>query len=167
MKKRMILLLFVLVLGVCATGYYSFTLKHKLENVETELQNEKTNYPEIYDVINSITYENFAGKMNGKETFTVYVGRPTCSDCTDFEPEFIELIKEHGLSQDIYYLNTAQVRKDDAEWESFKERYEISYTPTIATIEEGKIVSMAGWTPENGIDMDEIDLFLKECRLEK
>jgi len=147
---------------ICGLAFYSYTLNRQLDITNTELENEKTAYPEIYDVINSITYDTFIDKINKKEDFIVYVGRPTCPDCTEFEPKLIEMIEKYGLSQKIYYLNVAEIRKDDAEWELFKEKYEIQYTPTIVKIENGKAESMVGWTPENGTDMDEIESYLKQ-----
>lgn len=162
MRKATTVLMFISLLFVIGgLAFYSYTLYRQIAIITAELENEKTAYPEIYDVINSITYDAFIDKANNREDFIVYVGRPTCSDCTKFEPRLIEMIEKYGLSQKIFYLNVTQVSNDDAKWELFKEKYEIQYTPTIVKMAHGKAESMVGWTPENGTDMDEIESYLK------
>ncbi|HBM3583994.1 TPA: thioredoxin family protein, partial [Listeria innocua] len=91
----------------------------------------------------------------------VYVGRPTCGDCTEFEPKLIQQIKENKLQEKMVYLNVAKTRENEEEWNNFKNKYNILYTPTLAIFRNGKVIKQLGWTPSNGVDMNEINLFLK------
>lgn len=133
----------------------------KNKDLKSELKKEETSYPEIYDVLDSITQETFERKVLSKDDFVVYIGRPTCPDCSGFEPQFINLIEELGVNEKIYYLNVAKISENKEEWNCFKELYGFQYVPTIAKIEQGKIVNKVGWTPENGIDVNEIRKYLQ------
>lgn len=117
-----------------------FIGKNEIAALETTLLTEKTTYPEIYDTLNSISYLNFNAFLadNKDQKLIVYVGRPTCSDCSVFEPVLIDFIKNSNLSNQVIYLNVAQTRKNEAEWEKFKTAHNIIYTPAIAIFEGGK-----------------------------
>lgn len=62
------------------------------------IENEVTTYPEIYDYFDSITLDTFQNKIKNKETFIVYVGRPTCSDCEILDDR---LISDSEKNEDI------------------------------------------------------------------
>lgn len=126
------------------------------------LVEEQTKYPPIYNVIDSMTLKNFEDKIEKKEDVIVYVGRPSCSDCTKFEPKFIQMLENKKLTSYIVYLNVAELRKNEQKWDEFKEKFGIEYTPTIARFSLGKIVDKVNWTPENGTDIDEFDYFLSK-----
>ena len=36
--------------------------------------------------INEITYEQLQDKLDSDELFVLYIGRPACGDCREFEP---------------------------------------------------------------------------------
>ncbi|MGC6770441.1 thioredoxin family protein [Enterococcus sp. LJL51] len=160
MKKAGIIIgsVFVLVLGAI---WYNRQQKEVLA-YQQQLAEEKTQYPEIYDTLNSITVESFEEKVSNQEDFVVYVGRPTCLDCSDFEPALILMLEKYELHSKLEYLNVAQLRKDETAWGNFKETYAIQYTPTIATFEKGKLISQVSWTPEKGTEIDRFDDYLSE-----
>lgn len=172
MKKKMKTIFVVLISGLIIIGNiliscYVVNLRSRVIKAERKLKESKVEYPKIYDLLNSITYESFIQMMEEKKSFIVYIGRPTCSDCSNFEPMFIEAVKGFDLSQDILYLNVARIHENAEEWSIFKKRYNIQYTPTIAQIKNGVIENMIGWTPEQGLDMKKINIYLNNLSLLK
>ncbi|MGX7418061.1 thioredoxin family protein [Carnobacterium gallinarum] len=153
MKKLGLLLLFSFMLLNIVTGIMYFDVDKKLKENLTE---EKESYPDIYNVLNSITVDNFEKNISNMGTSLVYIGRPTCGDCTIFEPELIKYIKGNSLNQKIVYLNVAKLYENKPAWENFKSLYDIQYTPTIARYSNGKLVSKIEWTPERGISVVQV-----------
>lgn len=162
MKKK--LMIAAVVTGIFTvnllTANHAYSLSAEVEAQKTELIESKGSYPEIYDAIDAITVPTFKKKLAQKETFYLYVGRPTCGDCNDFEPELISLIEAYELQDRLLYLNVAQLRKDEPAWEEFKETYELIYTPTLAKFVEGKLVSKVEWTPEDGISAELVETWI-------
>ncbi|MGG5342425.1 hypothetical protein IGI58_001631 [Enterococcus sp. AZ020] len=142
-----------------ATKAYSLSLE--VENKEEALVISQGNYPEIYDYVDAITVDSFEKKIKQQDSFYVYVGRPTCGDCNDFEPKLIELIKEYVIQDKLMYLNVAKLRTQEKMWEEFTETYNLNYTPTVAKIEQGKLVSKVEWTPEAGISIRDVEKWIK------
>lgn len=164
MKKRVFLsvICFIFLSFFVGGTLYVSTIQKKKNQQITELKKEKeSNYPEIYDVLDSITVVNFPTHINEKE-LVLYIGRPTCSDCNMFEPALIELIKEKNLEAKIYYLNISKLRDDEKKWEIFKEKYSIRYTPTLAKFTSGSLKSKVEWTPEYGISINQVEKWLDQ-----
>lgn len=140
MKKYWYTVLSVVIILGCFL--YSFGLREQLATQKEKLLEEQKHYPEIYDVLNSVTLENFESKVSKKNNLIVYVGRPTCSDCTEFEPKLIEMLKKYDLQDKVDYLNVAQIRKNEKDWENFKRTYQVEYTPAIVKFEDGELATM-------------------------
>lgn len=135
--------------------------KENIQKDEKIAELEKS-YPEIYDVLDSVTYKNFTQRINEGTDVYVYVGRPSCGDCKGFEPELINAIKEKNLQDQLIYLNVQSICKNEEEWEAFKKNYHIPYTPTIAMFQGGKLTNKVEWTPENGINIVNVGKWLDE-----
>lgn len=159
MKKKICILttcFLLLLIGILV--YFCYSQNIELAKLKKNMQIEAETYPEIYDVINSVSYNNlesFLEENNDSETI-IYIGRSTCSDCTIFEPDFIEFINEYSLNKQIIYLSVTQIRNDDSKWEAFKIKYDLKYTPTVAIFKNGKVVTKVEWTPENGISINAV-----------
>nr|WP_086330602.1 thioredoxin family protein [Enterococcus sp. 4G2_DIV0659]OTO08680.1 hypothetical protein A5880_001680 [Enterococcus sp. 4G2_DIV0659] len=115
---------------------------------------------EIYNIINSLTVGTFKEKVVNQEDFIVYVGRPTCGDCNNFELDLIQLIQKYDMQDKLAYLNVAQLKKDKVAWKVFKSTYDIQYTPTLAKFEKGQLVNKVEWTPEKGISIQKVDSWI-------
>ncbi|EOH99254.1 hypothetical protein UAY_02031 [Enterococcus moraviensis ATCC BAA-383] len=148
----------VFILGNIYNTNNQKTMDKKIAKLKKE---KKTAYPEIYDYLDSITVDNFQSYSNENE-LVVYIGRPTCSDCNLFEPRLIDLIVEEKLEAKVKYLNVAKLRKDEKEWDNFKQLYNVNYTPTIAKFVEGELVSKIEWTPEKGISIDKVETWINQ-----
>ncbi|MBC1340711.1 thioredoxin family protein [Listeria welshimeri] len=164
MKKMIFSAIILLVLVLIVAIWIGFrNNKSEVKKLETKVEVLANSYPDIYNYINSVSYNNLNSFLaNDKDkNILIYVGRPTCGDCTEFEPQLIKQIKENKLQEKMIYLNVAETRKNEKEWEKFKNKYKILYTPTLAVFRNGKLVKQLGWTPSNGVNMNEINLFLK------
>lgn len=144
------------VIGLFSLSGTAYALKMDNDKKDEQLVVEQSNYPDIYNTVDSITFDSFKEKIEREEDFYVYVGRPTCGDCNDFEPEFIKLVEEKKVTQRIFYLNVAKVRENEEEWKKFKVDYNIVYTPTLAKYSKGVLTSKIEWTPENGISLQKV-----------
>lgn len=162
LKKMLSLILIGILLILIAISVYQILSKNKEIDI---LKNKiETTYPEIYDTIGSMTVEQFKDKIDKKETFLVYVGRPTCGDCNLFEPNFIRMINNNNWNNDIEYLNVAQIKKYNKQWVAFKKNYNIDYTPTIAFYREGTMLDKIEWLPEKNISMHDLQTFINKYK---
>lgn len=157
MTKKILSYVLVLVMGISLVGNVYLIIK---QNEYLKLvEQSKKEYPKIYDILNSITISSFDEKIKSKERVIVYVGRPDCSDCSAFEPRFIDYLNNIN-SKDLIYLNVSSIRSDEKKWDDFVNTFGIKYTPTIALFEEGELVDKVEWTPETGINLKEVEKFL-------
>ncbi|EKZ3573169.1 thioredoxin family protein [Listeria monocytogenes] len=163
MKKLIFSVIILLALALSLVAWIEYNNKNEVKKLEAKVDKLASFYPDIYNYINSISYDNLDLFLNTKKdkNILVYVGRPTCGDCTEFEPKLIQQIKENKLQEKMVYLNVAKTRENEEEWNNFKNKYNILYTPTLAIFRNGKVIKQLGWTPSNGVDMNEINLFLK------
>ncbi|MGC6768776.1 thioredoxin family protein [Enterococcus sp. LJL51] len=148
--------LFLMVIGII-----TYSVNGQLKKSHEELYQAKIDYPEIYDVIDSLSFHSFETEVKAGELL-VYIGRPDCGDCTDFEPSFLSMVEERNLEQKIVYLNVSKLRKDEQQWKAFKKTYGVMYTPTIAHFKDGQLVSKVEWTPEKGSVLSEFEAWLDE-----
>ncbi|MFD2307303.1 thioredoxin family protein [Enterococcus termitis] len=163
MKKKFFYgtLLVVFLISSVFSATKAYSLSREVESKEEALIISKSNYPEVYDYIDALTVDSFEKRMNQQDSFYVYVGRPTCGDCNDFEPKLIKLIKDYDLHDQLQYLNVAKLRTQEKSWVNFKETYNLVYTPTLAKIEQGKLVSKVEWTPEAGISISDVEEWIE------
>lgn len=161
MKKGIKLgVLLFLMITTTFSGLKVYALKSDKSKIETNLKESQSEYPDIYNYLGSMTYSQFKNKVNNREDFYVYVGRPSCGDCNEFEPKFIELISKYQLGDNVVYLNVSELREDENAWELYKETYGMHYTPTLAKFSEGKLDKSVEWTPETGISISDVENFI-------
>ena len=61
------------------------------------------------DQIIEINYDDVLKKINQKEDFVLYIGRPDCKDCQEFEPYLKKYLKKNkGVY--LYYFNIKEYR---------------------------------------------------------
>ena len=82
----------------------------------------------------------------------IYVGRPTCDECTEFEPILQEAINDRFF---VYYYNTDN-RRQDAEYLELLKKLSVDHVPILIHIKGGEIVSSIDSAKEVG----EIQAFL-------
>lgn len=73
-------------------------------------------------------------KLANKETFYVYVGRPTCPYCRKFEPNLNKAMEETQI--EVYYLDTDA--EEASEVTTFVDSQGIETIPHLTYYKEGK-----------------------------
>lgn len=163
MKNKAIAIVLALLLVASVGGnIYFYTQNQK--QAEQIVEYGKL-YSPMYDIFSTLTVPNFEEKVASGERFTVYVGRPDCSDCNTFEPMFEELIEELSLANKMYYMNVRDFRAADwDQWTAFKDKYGFTQTPAFLTFEKGKLVDMTEWS-DKGLPKSELKAWLLEQKL--
>ena len=85
-----------------------------------------------YQEIDLKTLEN---KINNKETFIIYIGSSTCSNCASLNPTLNKVIQNYNLT--IYYINVHNLTDDENNRLLSLINYE-NKTPRIYFITGGK-----------------------------
>ena len=89
----------------------------------------------LYEV-DSISLEKI---MNVKDTLFVYVGRPTCPQCKEFEPILRKVL--NNQHQSMGYYNTDNARKENEDkLEIMADSLGINSIPAIIKIVDGKVI---------------------------
>lgn len=140
MKTAMLSLAAVLFLGACSHHQELDKLKSELSEAQTAVKLSAANtkrledtYSDMYFELNSLTVENFKAKVAKGDKFYAYIGRPSCGDCSAFEPMFKRYIAQYHLNDKIYFVNVHRLHQDKAAWTTFKQQYGLSGTPVLAT----------------------------------
>ncbi|WP_025718358.1 thioredoxin family protein [Paenibacillus sp. 1-18] len=169
MKKSYIAGLSVIVLLLIAIAISAVVKFQNLEQVvqqkDKEIQASKSNYPEIYDRLNAVTFDGFKSLIQQDQSVFVYVGRPSCGDCNRFEPKFNKMIEQYHLGSKITFFNVHKIHEDKSQWNKFKADYNVKYTPTIAEFKQGKLVDKIEWTPERDLSTDAVKEWLISKKL--
>ena len=58
------------------------------------------------DQIIEINYDDVLKKINQKEDFVLYIGRPDCKDCQEFEPYLKKYFPHIGIKTINEHINT-------------------------------------------------------------
>jgi len=124
-------------------------------------------YEDTYSVnyfhFDSITVDSFKNKVSSGEEFIVMITRPGCSNCMFLEQPFIRLAEQKGITDKIYHLNVALLRRDNEAWSRFKDTYGLEGTPTYARFADGRNISCVGWTYElEYVDYEMVDRWIAE-----
>lgn len=126
-------------------------LQDKLSESNNEIRT-----PDIYFTLDSLTIDSFYKKIESNDSFLIYLGRPTCSDCNLFEPSLIDFLHENPEYQDILYLNVEKIKELDAEWVTFTEHSGLSFTPTFARYESGQLTTKIEWNEVDGFPLKNV-----------
>lgn len=133
MKKIILLIFCILITSGCAAS-----------------SNNKITLSSKNSEIHELSYEELKTKLASKDNFVLYIGRPDCGDCIEFEPILKEYLdRNHGI--DIYYLNIKTFRDNSRKVDATKEEkdffanlyteLDFDWTPTLQHINSGEILS--------------------------
>ena len=109
--------------------------------------------------------ESFKAKVARGDTFYAYIGRPSCSDCSAFEPIFKRYIKAHKLSGKLYFVNVHFLQQDKAAWAAFKQQYGLLGTPVLAKYSGGKQINKLDKEEKGEMSPQDIEAWLKLNKL--
>ena len=104
-----------------------------------------------------INYDKLKEMVSNQETFTLFIGRETCSSCDMFKSILKDrYTKEYDAT--IYYIDTDKLTDD--EMIEFNSTYTYDGTPAITIIVEGKFSTYNTKTGYNSYD-DMIEMMKK------
>lgn len=104
------------------------------DNNSSNEQNVNDEVEEDYEKIIELTLSELEQKLLEEEQFPLIVTQTFCGHCTRFKPVLNKFLKENDLFiYEINYQNLTSEEKD-----KFKETINVSGTPTIVFIKEGK-----------------------------
>ena len=85
--------------------------------------------------VKEINYKEFNNLIKERESFILYIGSATCSNCIEFEPKFEGVIEENNISN-TYYIDLDEFSNEDKK--SFNKVVNITVTPTVVFITNGE-----------------------------
>ncbi|MDR2834503.1 MAG: thioredoxin family protein [Streptococcaceae bacterium] len=78
--------------------------------------------------------------IKSKKETIVYIGRPTCPQCQEFEPTLRKVLKEEKIHLDYY--NTDEARKqDESVLSDLTTQLGVNTVPTVAKLKNGIVVN--------------------------
>ena len=108
----------------------------------SQKQEEKLNKQSTNNYFHEITVDQYNELLSKGTKIVLLLGRPGCSHCVAFKPVITSVANNKEI--DVYYLNTDTIETLEA-WESIWGLVEQEGTPTVAVIENNKLVkSTAG-----------------------
>ena len=108
----------------------------------SKTQEEKLNKQSTNNYFHEITVDQYNELLSKGTKIVLLLGRPGCSHCVAFKPVITSVANNKEI--DVYYLNTDTIETLEA-WDSIWGLVEQEGTPTVAVIENNKLVkSTAG-----------------------
>lgn len=108
----------------------------------SQKQEEKLNKQSTNNYFHEITVDQYNELLSKGTKIVLLLGRPGCSHCVAFKPVITSVANNKEI--DVYYLNTDTIETLEA-WDSIWGLVEQEGTPTVAVIENNKLVkSTAG-----------------------
>ena len=108
----------------------------------SQKQEEKLNKQSTNNYFHEITVDQYNELLSKGTKIVLLLGRPGCSHCVAFKPVITSVANNKEI--DVYYLNTDTIETLEA-WDSIWNLVEQEGTPTVAVIENNKLVkSTAG-----------------------
>lgn len=149
-----------------ATGFVIETLR--CHSLKTELAAQEEAFAELdrrYSsellTLNSITLTRFYTLLDSGEDAIVCISRPNCGTCRTYEEELLAIYERLDMTEQILFLNVAELHQDQKAWLAFKARFEIGGTPSFIHIRDGALISSTGWTERDGISMEVVETWLQ------
>jgi predicted bacteriocin transport accessory protein len=108
----------------------------------SQKQEEKLNKQSTNNYFHEITVDQYNELLSKGTKIVLLLGRPGCSHCIAFKPVITSVANNKEI--DVYYLNTDTIETLET-WDSIWGLVEQEGTPTVAVIENNKLVkSTAG-----------------------
>lgn len=120
-----------------------------------------------------LTLDELDQKLADKETIVVYFGwTQNCGDSQNFQNNYLLTESETNPKlKEIYIVDLDKelpdALEDKEKREPLKEKYEVEYSPTLVSYEEGKLSKLLSWTPattdkNTGILKADLDAYFTE-----
>ncbi|MGT2930457.1 thioredoxin family protein [Streptococcus dentasini] len=107
-----------------------------------------SSFEEAVSHFEQITAAEARNRIDAKEKFILFVGRPTCPFCQRFAPKLSQVVQETGV--DIAYLHSEDMSQID-DIQALRNRYGIATVPGLLVSQNGsvKVVCDSSLAPED------------------
>lgn len=122
-------------------NYYANALSEAEKQSDLESCNEKCEY------LIDISQKDLDEKLGKKDSFWVYIGRPSCPDCQRFSPRLEKLLT--SKKKNLFYYNTTCKVSEKKEMKAYVEGLQVHEIPAILKVEKGKITVLDMQTESN------------------
>lgn len=165
MKKILFLVGLVLLVG-CSNETAQPEPEQEPERVAIETPN--------IDAIPRLTLSEVDEFLEQEQSGILYFGWITnCGDSLNFQENYLEgYLQEHPELKDNFYIVDLDDQAPDALMdkslrEPLTQAYDVSYSPTLLTIQEGETVDKIEWTlknsdPKTAIPSEDLDIFFDQ-----
>ena len=112
-------------------------------------------------IFRSINTNKFNDLAKSKGTNIIYIGRDTCSGCTEVKPILEEVLKSNNLK--AYYYDTDKAK--NKEYDNFKEcinNFEVETIPLIICYKDGKEVDRFDYEDFEKSKDNSIGMFIQD-----
>ena len=131
-KKIIILIPFIVIIAII------ILISNNTDKVEINyLSNIETNDKRL---LIDITREELNERITKNEKIYVYIGRPTCTVCKEFEPKLRDILNK--INKNLFYYNTEAPASQKQEIRDYLEKYNVKTIPCILYIENGKTIKL-------------------------
>ncbi|ELB54270.1 hypothetical protein OKO_02128 [Enterococcus faecium EnGen0056] len=91
------------------------------------------------NILPEIKTEVLKSKLEGSDTFLLYVGRPTCIQCQEIEPTLRNILKSVEIKASYYRTDIAR-NEDEKSLEEVAEKLDLTVVPSLLIISKGVLV---------------------------
>ena len=98
---------------------------------------------------------------NAKNKF-VYIGNSNCSDCSLFDPELINSIRDHHINEKMLYVDVNKLHENKKEWKKFRQENNIYGTPSFIYL--GNNQKTLSHRDTSAPRIDELKKWIKKCK---
>ena len=132
-NKKLILLIPTIVIIAIIILNFNYRNKFKINYLSNIEKNDK-------NLLIDITREELNERISKNENIYVYIGRPTCPDCKEFEPKLKDILNK--MNKKLLYYNTEAPASQKQEIRNYLEKYNVKTIPCILYIEDGKTIKL-------------------------
>ena len=91
------------------------------------------------NILPVIKTEMLKSKLEGSDTFLLYVGRPNCIQCQEIEPTLRIILKSVEIKASYYRTDIAR-NEDEKSLEEVAEKLDLTVVPSLLIIPKGVLV---------------------------
>ena len=130
------LALFAVIFLICAAAIAVKVISSNSDRNDTSAQqnNESSSTNTELLVASNVIMSDILAKTEG--TTLVFVGKPTCGYCAQFQPILLEVLAENPA--DVYYYNTDDAKAEGQdEYSAILSQIEVNAVPALIKIQNG------------------------------
>ncbi|MBX4268548.1 thioredoxin domain-containing protein [Clostridium estertheticum] len=131
-KKKVLKTCIIIIVMILGIGSFYLARVHGNSKENNEIPTTSK-----VKILLDINKESLAEKIENKESFLVYIGRPSCPDCRKFTPKLEKKLTD--TNKQILYYNTEVHASKKQEMRVYLNSLGIKSVPTIMGVSKGNV----------------------------